>query len=1187
MNPFLKKTNPFLTPIKVNTDQYQSLSVPSPYTTMMTSTPPTLISSKITDSPSVPISTPITKQPQTVGNLYTAKTVGDMYKLKNDNIIPVPDRLKNSFKTVYDLNPDLPKGIMESIAMQESTMGKNLTNQKNDAGKYGYIFGITKSTFNDLLNRKSDPRVKEILSTIKDLKNPLATEQEALNFAAKYFKYKNTEYDSNSKIVGYMSDPIAGYWDNYNTVSENNTVDNKNKFATYLEHYKTQFGLDNELKNLLQPKTTGANSDSSMQFPLTETGEEKIKQFNTEQSKFFGDKNLPEISNSEAGKILALAIQKRKEIKETGKSNIEVTPDMEKEAFNTLNNFVMGFVGGGMENVGNKIDGKVTRELVDETKSISKIDSGFGAGQPSDIKGSSRYESTKSKGFDAYFNANYPKPISDADKLIAEGKIRVVSRNNRDVYQIKKGNEWVNTRDESSAVSQIQKSEMPKLTIELPQSIQEKQFAVEMKQEALDNSPFKNKNNKLLVDIEGRIRELGDQKNPALIKKIENRIAESGVTKDPTEFADGIENYFKQKDELNAMKVDLKSEIKAYKESIQEPNLTLATPKDIPLIAKSQGEVRSIEAQANQTLNNLDEPMREKVSSFLDMVKQSDTNVKQKVNILDYVRTPDRVLEKIGFGNEARILRQSYENYLKELPKNIDKITEWSKQVSKGSNERIFKYLDGQAITLNTEEKKVALEIKDWLADWAKRLKLPKDNTITNYITHIFDKELIAKEFDEDLAKIITDKLPGQIYDPFLLKRLGAKGYKQDTWAALDAYVKRATRKINMDKVLDLIKSKAGSSLDMSNIETSQWKYVQRYISGINLRPTEFDNLVDNTIKNIVGYKYGQRPVTYLTKLLRQMTFRGLLGLNPASALRNISQGVNTYSVLGEKYTALGYLKLFNKGAISELTEQGVLNTGFIQDRVLNSTKQAIQKMDNVLFSLFDTAEKINRGSAYFGAKAKALNEGKSLSESVDYAKSVVRKTQFSFGSIDTPVGLQSDIVKTLTQFQTYTIKQIEFLTEMAKDKNFIGLLRYAVGGLVFVYTLGKAFGMSPEQLIPNFRFETPPSLKFPVEAGKAILNSPDKYGRSINLPDKISNIINSSTGLIPAGSQIKKTIQGVQNMNQGGSYTKSGNLQFKQGQSIPEKLQSLLFGKYASKNAQNYYNNVGKKKTSTNPFLK
>ena len=637
-----------------------------------------------------------------------------------------------------------------------------------------------------------------------------------------------------------------------------------------------------------------------------------------------------------------------------------------------------------------------------------------------------------------------------------------------------------------------------------------------------------------------------------------------------------LEKFSTEYKSLQAQETEVKQYIK---------NLS-AEAKSIPKSALPEGEVKSLEALANQELQKLDVLDRAGVPSLKDIVSKTPTDVKTKVNIIDYMRTPDRILEKIGFGNESKMLRQGYEKYIKELPKNIDKVTAWSKEVPE-AGKTIFQYLDGENVALTDTERKVAGEIKGWLAEWAKRLNLPEDKTITNYITHIFDKELVAKEFDENLAKIITDKIPGSVYDPFLETRLGARGYKQNVWEALDAYVKRATRKVNMDEALKAIQSKAGSSLERAKIEASQFKYLQRYTSHINLRPTELDNILDNTIKSFVGYKYGQRPITYLTSLLRRMTYRGMLGLNPGSALRNISQGINTYAVLGEKYTTIGYVKLFSKGAMQELADEGIMSPGFIQDRLLSSSKKAMEKIDKGLFAFFDGAEKVNRGSAYFGAKSKALAEGETPQEAIDYAKYIVRKTQFSFGSIDTPVGLQSDIIKTLFQFQNYTLKQIEFLVEMSKDKNFVGLLRYGVAGLIFTATIGKAFGMNISNLIPSFRFGTPPSLKLPTEITKAVLNVPDKYGQPVDLKQKISNVLDSAVGLIPTGTQIKKSLQGLKAFNQGKDVTATGKTRFTIPKTPSNLLRSSLFGKSSLPQAKEYYSNFGKKKSNTNPFLK
>lgn len=90
--------------------------------------------------------------------------------------------------------------------------------------------------------------------------------------------------------------------------------------------------------------------------------------------------------------------------------------------------------------------------------------------------------------------------------------------------------------------------------------------------------------------------------------------------------------------------------------------------------------------------------------------------------------------------------------------------------------------------------------------------------------------------------------------------------------------------------------------------------------------------------------------------------------------------------------------------------------------------KKALQKLDNVLFYAFNKVEELNEGAAYFGAKSKALTEGKTEEEAIKYGKEIVAKTQFLFDSIDTPVGMGGVIPKTLFQFQTYTTKQLNFV---------------------------------------------------------------------------------------------------------------------------------------------------------------
>lgn len=528
-------------------------------------------------------------------------------------------------------------------------------------------------------------------------------------------------------------------------------------------------------------------------------------------------------------------------------------------------------------------------------------------------------------------------------------------------------------------------------------------------------------------------------------------------------------------------------------------------------------------------------------------VKNTELAVDKKVNLLDYMRTPDRVLKKIGLEKEANLLKKKYDDYLTELPKEIDRITDWYNQVgkSKDSSTKIFRFLDGQSgVKLDANEQRVANEIKGYLEWWADRLGLPEDKRVSSYITHIFEKDFIRKEFDPEFEKMLVDsRNPAKsVYNPFLEQRKGKSGYVEDVFRALDAYVKRATRKANMDVALKEL-NKGAKGLDAQSLS-----YVKTLVDRVNLRPQQIDSLMDNFIKQIpvVRYKAGQRPTANITRKVRQWTYRGTLGLNFGSAVRNLTQGVNTYAQLGERWTTTGYLKAFRDmtNGSDELTRVGVLRDNFIQDRQLSATKKTLEKLDRGLWVFFDTAEKINRGGAYFGAKSRALAQGKSEAQAIKEGVEMARKTQFTFGSVDTPVALQGDVAKTILQFQSYNVKQAEFLTEMVKNKELSGLIRWAGANLVLVYALSDLLGYDLTDAIPfsgvatgETKIGQTPAIKLVSDVGKMALGGTDKYGNPIGAEQIGKDLI----PLVPAGVQINKTLQGINTVNRGYVQSRSG----------------------------------------------
>ena len=578
----------------------------------------------------------------------------------------------------------------------------------------------------------------------------------------------------------------------------------------------------------------------------------------------------------------------------------------------------------------------------------------------------------------------------------------------------------------------------------------------------------------------------------------------------------------------------------------------------------------------------------------LEKVIQGDskTPLDERVNLLDYLRTPWKVFEKMKIRPQYEGLLAGYDAYLAELPKNIDKITAWSKEVPAESNERIFRALDGEKINLNPAEIKVAGEIKTWLAEWADRLGMEKDARISEYITHIFPFGK-GGEIPEEIAFLINKKIPGSVYDPFLLQRQGAEGYIKNTWKALDAYVKRATRKVNMDPALADLKAATDKMTD-----TSQLNYLNRYVGSVNLRPTELDSVIDNFIKQHAGYLFGARPTSAITRFLRMTISRAKIGGSITSFAKNLTQGVNTFSELGTWYTTKGYLDLVRYGG-KELKENGVLNTPFIEDRTYSAVKKMAEKFDTALFLNMTASELVNRGAAYYGAKSKFL-KGKTtpkeyreafgkpmpegytptMEDAIHYGKFVSSKTQFLFGPLDTPVGLSSDISKTAAQFSTFGLKQSEFIINMIGQKNWWKLIRYLASSMLLFSFVGSMFGMKWSDSLQPFKFGAPPAWSFFTGLFDAITGAKNQYNQTPSVNSRIRTVENTLfTNLVPGGAQLNRSYQGLQAVNQGASRgapsatNPQGAYQYSIPQTPMNYIRGTLFGKASTDQGQAYYN--------------
>ncbi len=605
-----------------------------------------------------------------------------------------------------------------------------------------------------------------------------------------------------------------------------------------------------------------------------------------------------------------------------------------------------------------------------------------------------------------------------------------------------------------------------------------------------------------------------------------------------------------------------------------------STPKEAPA-----GPLKNL-LQETERLRTAKPKSKSQAESLDNIIAKQPTPVREKVHILDSLATPSKVMEKMRYGEEAALIRIQYDKYLNELQNQLEHIGNWAKIAGEDadSSQLMFQYLNGDVgiNALSEEQAKVAKDIRIYLNTWADLLGLPHDKRIENYITHIFDGKA-EPEFDEDAARIMAQTTAKSVFDPFLSKRYNKEGYLEDAWSALEAYVKRATRKFYMDPALDIVSAKS------NKMELTQYDFTKKYLDQLNMRPSDLDTLTDNFIKTFFTTKLGARPTMIITRTARRIQSRGLLALNIASVLKNMTQLTNSYAVLGEKYMLNGFIKAAKYMASSQRNERidALLRESFVQDRHLHPVKQAMQKIDKVLYSVWDLTEKINRIPTYFGAEAKYLEmHPEATAEEVhQYAARIVRDTQFSFDPVDMPIAIRGDIGRTIFQLSTYPIKQTEFLAHLIRNREFKALTRYMLGTIVILGTVGKFLGLEWRDFVPGIRFLEegflPPVLRPAVDVGKAALNTRDEYGKKrepqgiLGTPMRIfedKDVRRDMWYFFPAGSQARKTITGLKAISEGEVRSNTGKTRRYSVSKTPwNTLRAIIFGPSGTKEGREW----------------
>lgn len=545
--------------------------------------------------------------------------------------------------------------------------------------------------------------------------------------------------------------------------------------------------------------------------------------------------------------------------------------------------------------------------------------------------------------------------------------------------------------------------------------------------------------------------------------------------------------------------------------------------------------------------------------------------------------------------------------------------------------DNIVDYLEGKVEHLNVPgHEKAAKEIRGMLDEVKPWLKENGYGTINDfYFPHMRenDPKGLANLFDESqLAK-------GELGIGSLKSRKkGGEEYSKDVWNVLSTYFDGINRAKNIEPSLRKIES-VSTQLKLASAEHKNFEayagFLDNYINQIkgknqsNIEKAFDAQFGRNAFKKSTGAiravnamaTLGLSPLTALRQMTQEIATVG--NLNPKWA------GVGMVN---------GARMLASKEGRKELKLSGVLDegTGLKDLKGLTQSKagKAFDKVSDGLMSMVSTMDNIMRAQAYAGAKAKGLklngakwerwaNEagltGQAAQDFVqkkamEYGTKATVDTQFITSKVDAPAAFNGPGMRTLTQLATFDGKQAGFLIRMGlkpiKDvKN--GNYRLAandMGKLIAMgatawgvqATLGQFIGMKGTDHIPFYDqiqawtniegkdekgFERDQKNKFRRSPAMTLL-----FGDGAKNPGLLGALAKKDKGegvkefwdknwqlIVPAGTQAKRTTEGIKSVEEGVVKNDKGNTRFVQNQDQGNALKAAILGKYTTENGQKW----------------
>jgi len=495
-----------------------------------------------------------------------------------------------------------------------------------------------------------------------------------------------------------------------------------------------------------------------------------------------------------------------------------------------------------------------------------------------------------------------------------------------------------------------------------------------------------------------------------------------------------------------------------------------------------------------------------------------------------------------------------------------------------------------------------------------------ENSTLDNYFPHMFDENGRTVEYtDSEYIKSNGDVRFGN-----MLHRLSKEDtYSRDIIDVSARYFSGLNKKAYLEPVLRELDNAKLAIKAADSDANAAWKWIDKYQAQLKYNKQDaigksWNEMVDKTLarRNPNSPKIGENHYRNLLSTQRQVNALAALGLSFRNAVQQTTQIGTTIGNLGVKDTTVGMVKYLKqrlnpttmKKYTELLDERGITNAGIareaysdlLADGIGGVTRSKGAKLSDALMIMTQKMDEFARGSTYEASLTANIRNGMPRAKAEALATADAAMMNFMTSKVDMPIALNGDTVRSLSQFMTFSYKQAEAWKDLGikaiknpetgqyqlQPKQMSKLIQMmAFYGLAFE-GMSQVAGIEPEDNIPFYGnifgdsglpksplvstlFGTNENTPGLLEIAGGLINPEGdsdfekEENRNATFEDFTNLLVRN---FIPAGSQIKKSIDGYNSTQNDGVVTKDGRVRFIQNAKPDDMLRNpVLFGQYAT----------------------